>query len=144
MTISPFATQQTDVFVPALGALAIATLFAVLPVVFAPTLGRRRGGRAVAVVSLVVGAALLVVTAVEMGAGFRAIADERARVGAEITREYGLHLTAGQVGDLVDGGALQLPGGRGAVRFARTSRSANDYRLVSGKGAAARPLPLQA
>lgn len=143
MTIHHFAVAQTDVFVPALAVLALAALFGVLPVIFAPTLRRRRSGRAVTALCIVLSAAALVLTAVQAGAGFRTLGDERALVQRTVQRDYGLKLDAGQIGTLVDGGGVSdVDGyGRKGVRFRLVKDTTEDYELVYGKGSSAVPLP---
>ena len=144
VTIHHFAVAQTDVFVPALAVLAVAALFGVLPVIFAPTLRRRRAGRLMTAACVVVAAAVLVLTAVQAGTGFRVLGDERARVQRAVSEQYGLTLTSSEVGVLVDGGGIERPAegyGKKGVRFRLTENTTDDYVLVYGKGRTAVPLP---
>lgn len=107
MTIEYFADQQNLVFVPALGALLIATVLICLPIVFAPTLRRasRARLRGVAVVAAVLAAGSLVAAAWQGGVGVRTLQTERASVAQQLQDRYRLGLTSGEVGELIDGGA---------------------------------------
>lgn len=106
MTIHHFAENQNLVFFPALLAALVATVLICLPIIFVQTL--RRSGRIVpvTVVAFVLAAGVLVVAGWQGGVGFRTLGDERARVQAELQSTYGLDLSAGDVGELVDGGKV--------------------------------------
>ena len=146
MTIPHFAVAQTDVFIPALAVLAVAALFGVLPVIFAPMLRKRRGGRALTALCVIVSAAALVLTAVQAGAGFRELGDERAAVQRDVADRYGLELSPTEAGTLVDGGGIVRKAdgyGERGVRFRLVGSSTDDYELVYGKGATAVPLPVK-
>jgi hypothetical protein len=139
--IAYFAERQTDVFVPALAALLVATVAVVLPVVFAPLLKKVRGRRALVAIAGVLAAAALVTTVVEGVAGFQALGAERASVQRGIADRYGLRLTQGQVASLLEGGRVQVvsagPGTDTAVRTRTVELHAtgadDDYALVEGR-----------
>jgi hypothetical protein len=139
--IAYFAERQTDVFVPALAALLVATVAVVLPVVFAPLLKKMRGRRALVAIAAVVAAAALVLTVVEGAAGFRALGEQRASVQRGIADRYGLRLTQGQVASLLEGGKVKVvsagPGTDTAVRTRTVELHAtgadDDYALVEGR-----------
>lgn len=141
MLIAYFAERQTDVFVPALAALLVATVAVVLPVVFAPLLRKMRGRRALVAVAVVVAAAALVLTVVEGVAGFQALGDQRASVQRDIADRYGLRLTPPQVASLLEGGRVKVvsagPGTDTAVRTRTVelhpTGTDDDYALVEGR-----------
>jgi hypothetical protein len=99
-----FAENQNLVFVPALLALLAATVLICLPIVFVQGLRRAKRLTPVAVVAGALALVALVGTAWLAGIGFRTLGDERADVRAQIEQSYDLRLTAGEVGELVDGG----------------------------------------
>ncbi|MDH2445300.1 hypothetical protein QDR37_15215 [Amnibacterium sp. CER49] len=141
MPIAYFAERQTDVFVPALAALLVATVAVVLPVVFAPLLARMRSRRALLAIAGAVAAVALVLTVVEGAAGFAALGEQRDSVQRDIAGRYGLTLTPGQVASLLDGGKVKVvsagPGTDTAVRTRTVELHAtgtdDDYALVEGK-----------
>ena len=104
MTIHHFAGDQNLVFVPALLALLVATVLVCLPIVLVTVI--RRSGRRVPIVAA---AAVLAVLALgvagwQAALGFGALNAERAQVRADLSDRYGIDLTPGEVGELVDGG----------------------------------------
>lgn len=107
VTIEYFADQQNLVFVPALGALLIATVLICLPIVFAPTLRRRSSARfrGVVVAAGVLAGVALVAAGWQAGVGLRTLQAERASVSQQLQDRYRLGLTSGEVGELVNGGA---------------------------------------
>jgi hypothetical protein len=102
--IHHFASNQNDVFIPALLALLVATVLVCLPIVFREPL--RRSGRRGPVLGVLVALAVVAlgVTVWQAGTGFATLGSERARVQADIRSRYGIALDGGQVGELVDGG----------------------------------------
>ncbi|MFD1720197.1 hypothetical protein [Amnibacterium endophyticum] len=114
MTIEYFAEDQNLVFLPALTALLVATVLICLPIVFAPRLrrGSRTRLRGVGVVAGVLAAVALVAAGWQAGIGVRTLQAERASVADQLEQTYGLGLTSGEVGELVNGGEPQrvLPG----------------------------------
>ena len=104
MTIHHFAGQQNDVFVPALLALLAAAVLLCLPVVLAQALQRSGRRGPVTAAAAVLGVIALGIAGWQVAAGFGALQGERAQVRADLASRYGVELTPGQVGELVDGG----------------------------------------
>lgn len=137
MTIPYFAENQNLVFVPALLALLAATVLICLPIVFSQGLRRSRRRIPVLAVAAVLAAVALVGTAWLAGTGFRTLGDERARVQTELRERYGIRLTGGQVGELVDGGepSAVLPTQAAAAGLA-TPEEPHALELVPAAGGA--------
>ncbi|MBW4041907.1 MAG: hypothetical protein HIU86_07230 [Acidobacteria bacterium] len=142
MTIPYFGTNQNVVFIPALLALLASTVVICLPIVFAPSLRRSRRRVPLLAVAGVLALIGLAGTVVLAATGFRTLGDERARVQASIQRIYGLQLTGGEVGDLVDNGKppkslpavaealrLQHPGAPKTLELKPTAAGGDTYAL---------------
>lgn len=145
MNIPHFGTTQNLVFLPALLTALVPTLLVVLPVVFAPALVRRRGGRVVRAVCFVLAALALVPVALQAGVGMRVLADERLRVQQGIEARYGLHLDDADVHELIDGGkpekvlpqiaakaGLEQPQKPHTLKLVPTSVGSSTYDLTIG------------
>lgn len=134
MTIPYFAEQQDLVFVPALIAVLVAVLVVCLPVVFAPRIARwRRGARG----ALIAAAAVVAVVALgtagwRAGVGVRVLHEQRAQVRTEIGHRWGIDVSSGEAGTLVDGdpAKLRLPQLAQQLQLRSTKSGAHDLEIV--------------
>lgn len=145
MTIPYFAENQNLVFVPALLALLAATVLICLPVAFSQSLSHSRRRVPVLTVAGLLAAVALVGTVWLAGDGFRTLGDERALVQADLEQRYGIRLTGGEVGELVDGGeprrilpsqaaaaGLTSPEEQHALKLVPAGEGADTYDLTIG------------
>ncbi len=131
VTIRYFGEHQNDVFLPALGAVAVAALLVALPVVRAPGLLRARRTRVVGAVCGLAAAAALVLAGQQTAVGFRTLQQERALVVSTLRADYGVAVDAAQAGTLVNGGGLS-GGAFGEHTLKLASRGGADYVPVLG------------
>ncbi len=110
MSIPFFGPAQTDAFIPALVWFLVATAFAVTPVVLAPLLARMRLGRPLTAAAVVLAVAAVVPGCIEAGQAVATLGDEHALVQATMADRYGVPLSSGEVGSLLEGGKVKPAG----------------------------------
>lgn len=138
MPIPFFGPAQTDAFIPALVWFLVATAFAVVPFVLAPVLARMRLGRPITIAAVVVAVLAVVPGVVEAAQAFATLGNEHALVQTTMADRYGVPLSAGDVGSLLEGGKVTPPGFAHTVHLEAVADSPGQYVPVE---ATVGPLP---
>ena len=134
MPIPYFAEHQNDVFLPALVTALVATVLLTAPVIAAPLLARMRARRALLTAALVLGAAAVVLAAVQVGAGLQTRDAQRLRVQHELADRYGLQLRGDEVSALLEGATVRVTEQGAPTKVKLTPVGGDDYALTAADG----------
>lgn len=134
MPIPYFSGLQAELLIPALLWALLATAFAVVPVVFWPTVRKRAARRRLVLSICVAGAAVAgLLGALQIGPGVQSIQGQREDVQAMIQHRYGIELSLAQVADLVNGSTISAKAETGSsdkVHLEETKIDSGVYVLV--------------
>ena len=138
MPIPFFGPAQTDAFIPALVWFLVATAFAVIPVVLAPLLARMRHGRPITIAAVALAVIAVVPGVAQAAQAFATLGDEHALVQTTMADRYGVPLSAGDVGSLLEGGKVKPAGFAHTIHLAEVADAPGQYEPVE---AVVGPLP---
>ena len=110
MPIPFFGPAQTDAFIPALVWFLVTTTFAVIPVVLGPLLSRMRLGRPITIAAVVVAVLAVIPGCVSAGQAVATLGNEHTLVQTTMADQYGVPLSDGEVGSLLEGGKVKPAG----------------------------------
>lgn len=130
MHIDYFREHQNDVFIPALGFVLVAAIVIALPILFGPTLARRGRRRPVLTLCVTVAALALVGAVLASLPGFATLNTQRRALQSELRDRYGIDVTIGNAGKLLNGDTFVLPATHLAQKVHLQSTGSGDYLLV--------------
>lgn len=132
MPIAYFGGHQTDVYLPALAALLVATAFVVVPVIAAPRVLHSRARGPIIALTVLIAAAGVAAAGVLAVSGTARLSEQRASVRVDIRQRYGLELPEATVAALVDGDKVHLPNGPAKPVRLESVGMPGEYVLTTG------------